>query len=269
MLIAGVQAPHAVVALGGEIEQPICPGDAFTAAELRRKGHLLAGAHGGSGRVRHVVPDHLPDAFCRNDFRHLQGAGREVGQRSGGNEAVESAIGLVFGEIEVTMHRVDSHGFVLEQAQRGTRLGRFHAKGVALPHQAALHFFAGQPGLPRRLAAGTIVVGAGKNRVGVHNLAAGTEAHRAHAAPAFFRFHFTVGDIDPPAIRRGKGGATIGRRMQAERRRRQHRLAGAGNDARLHARQQTQAVGVRLAQRAKRLRSGEQGQCVILGSQHC
>src|SRR5690606_2465536 len=125
-----------------------------------------------------------------------------------GHEAVEIAVHLVLGEVDVAVDRVHRRGLMLEYPQRRAGNGRAQALGVALEDAAVGNFLAGQPAAPGGGAAGAIVGGAGADGIAVHHLPPRVEAQRPDAAGARGG-NLGIGDIDPATVRHGKGGTAI------------------------------------------------------------
>ena len=90
-----------------------------------------------------------------------------LGQRRG-REAVEAAVAYVLGQVHALPARVHRGGLVLEDAHRRAGHRTPAPPRVALPHAAAIHLLAGEPGAPRRRPAGAVDVrvrrGSGRRR---------------------------------------------------------------------------------------------------------
>ncbi|KAG1648005.1 1,2-phenylacetyl-CoA epoxidase, subunit C [Nymphon striatum] len=126
-----------------------------------------------------------------------------------GGEAVEQAVAAVLGQVELLTHRVDGDRFVVERAERGKGSALGLEAGVALIDKAVADFLAGQPGAPRRGAAGAVAIRAGENRIGVDDGCRAVEMQHGYAA-AVAGPGLMVDRVKPSAKAVAKGRRTVG-----------------------------------------------------------
>ena len=215
----------------------------------RAAADLLASGHVARGGIGHLGPGHAPAA---GHGRHLEEALAEV-VPARRREPVEAAVHQVLGHVYAPPARVHGGRLVLERAhgrmpRRPALPGR-----VALPHVAALELLAGEPGAPRRPAAGAVLRGALEDPVGPLGPAAGVEAHRGRAAHERLR----VRHQNPAAVAGREGRHAVGRKVPAVVRA-GHRLVPSGDQPRLKALGEPEAV---LVGRAARPVAGARAAC--------
>ena len=192
------------------------------------------------------MPGALTDLRSGAHPHHLQAARTQIGPaadvRRMRNEAIETAVRFVLGQIDRVAGRVDRHRLVLEGAERAQTARRLDAERIAFPDHTGREFLAAEPGVPRRHAAAAVQPGqrAGQDVVGAEDVASRIEFDGVDAASQ----EFAVRYIDPAAGRLGEHRTAIGIAMPAEPRA-GHRFAGATDHPRREAGRQQQAVGIR------------------------
>eukprot|EP00968_Pinguiococcus_pyrenoidosus_P014482 scaffold1311_cov256-Pinguiococcus_pyrenoidosus.AAC.3 len=238
-----------LVALRHEVHLAIAVVDAFRAAEVAARG---SGAHTVAGRPREGAALRLRvEGQDLQILGHAAAVVQAVTAFHCSAEADQRARGVVDGHKPLLWERpvVVGHGLEVLAAGAQERLPGIGGGtvGTRLPHLSSAPLFAGQPGVPRRLAAAAVPRGATEDAAVVHDLPSSVEVDGPHAAA---KGALRVGHIGPAAGARRVGEARAGVRQAVEpaaaaTRVEVHALAGGGDPLGRQAGGQQQIAAVR------------------------